>query len=137
MKKTNPSPAGVWGRHWFPPRPREGEAPPVLGGELPAHPLLEHEPVDAGLHRAELKGPFARVDGIVAVTKAAFVLVVEQRQCFGIIRRNIDLAPGSVLPQPDGQGLADARLQDFLFLHTFSNPDRLHTVLSRDWRYLT
>src|SRR3989454_8176725 len=131
FKKRNTRPPGVQGSRWFPPPPRAGVAPPVLGRELPAHPLLEHEPVDAGLHRAELEGPFARVDGIVAVTKAAFVLVVEQCQCFGIIRRNVDLAPGSVFPQPDGQGLADTRLQDFLFLHAFSNPDRLHTVLSR------
>src|SRR5207247_4273448 len=131
IDKSNIRHARVSGRHGVLTRHRDGVDPPVLRGELPAHPLLEHEPVDAGLQRAELEGPFARVDGLVAVTKAAFVLVVEQRQCFGIIRRNEDLAPGSVFPQPDGQGFADARLQDFLFLHAFSNPDRLHTVLSR------
>src|SRR2546428_8456928 len=92
-------------------RPVSVKTPPVLGGELPAHPFLEHDPVDARLQRAELEGPFARVNGIVAVAKAAFVLVAEQRQRLGVIGRHVDLPPGPVFPQPDGKGLADARLQ--------------------------
>src|SRR5437879_7519306 len=45
--------------------------PAILRCELPAHPLFKHNPIGTRLQRAELEGPLACVNGIVAVTEAA------------------------------------------------------------------
>src|SRR5437879_12700825 len=63
-----------------------------------AHPLFKHNPIGTRLQRAELEDPLACVNGIVAVTEAAFIVVMDQRQGIRIIRGDVDFTTGTVFP---------------------------------------